>query len=121
MEKIEVKKINNDDVETELVIFLSQEKYFVKDRTEPGIEIPVNKFKYYSLTKQTSDDVSVRDENLADRGADKISYENEQGIFEIFVIQREWIKNKNYKNLLLRKINPTGKYAKLIADYKPVM
>lgn len=114
MEKLKIEdfKKTNPDAETELVIFLSQEDYSVKDRYS-GDEKPVKKFHYYNVERQEAGELSIRWENLQEKGADNLLI-GDDWVFPVYVILKEWERNKNYQNLRLRAIKPTGEKLKLL-------
>lgn len=98
--------------ETEVAIFFGKRTYQVQDRNNPELKHPVYAFTYLDLDTETIRELSIREDNLIERNADKITY-GDNWKYEIFRIVREWVKNGNYQNLKLITIEPTGQYMQL--------
>lgn len=98
--------------ETEVVIFFGKRQYQVQDREDPTLKHLVYAFTYLDLDREEIRELSIREDNLIERQADKIKF-GENWVYPIFRIVREWVKNGNYQNLKLVGIEDTGEHMRL--------
>lgn len=93
---------------TNLVIFLSERRFNVKDKKDPDVLVPLVSWAYYDTVKHEAGELTLRVENVEVKGADKIVLKKDGNFIEYAITKKE-VEWSGGINLDLQGVSATGR------------